>query len=181
MRRIYESEAIRRDDDDPFSPNEQRDRSGTPLAMRLFPSKTLGSTLIPGWLWNRAISIDIQTPQEEYPLGTDVPFVVTMKNGLPLPVTIPTRSSIVWTWEVDGVTEASHVELRNPPTENQGFTFERGERKAFRKRWTQTFRVAESKWERATAGEYTLGAGINVENAAEKGLYDETTIRLLES
>ncbi|MFP4529812.1 MAG: hypothetical protein ACLFNC_00820 [Halodesulfurarchaeum sp.] len=179
MRRIYESEAIRRDDEDPFSPNERRDRSTTPISMRLFPSKAIGRAFVPLWLRNRAISVDIRTPRDTYPLGTEVPFLVSMKNSLPVPITIPTRSAVLWTWDVDDVTEASHVR-RDPPTDNRGFTFERGERKTFRKRWFQTFRVAESEWEPATAGTYTIGAGINVENAAEKGLYSQTTVRLLE-
>lgn len=180
MRRIYESEAIRRDDEDAFSPGEKEDDGTEPLAMRMVPSTSLSRLLVPYWLRYRSVSIDVSTPQEAYPLGTDVPFVVRMKNVMPFPVTLPTRSPVLWTWDVDGVTEASHVTLRDPPREERGFTFERGERKTFRKRWTGTFRVSKSEWEPAEAGEYTIGAGINVEDAAEKGLYSQTTVRLVD-
>lgn len=179
MRRIYESEALHRDDEDAFSPGERRDRSGRSLSMRLFPSSWVSRTFVPTWLKRRSIRVDVSTPREEYPLGSDVPFVVTMKNELPLPVTLPTRSAVAWTWDVDGVTEASHVRLRDPPDGN-GFTFERGERKTFRKRWTQTFRVSKTEWEPAPAGEYTIGAGVNVDAAAERGLYGQTTVRIVD-
>lgn len=180
MRRIYESEAIHRDDEDGFVPGERRDRSNRPLAMRMFPSTWLSRTLVPGWLRNRSIAVDVSTPREEYPIGVDVPFVVTMKNVMPFPITLPTRSAVLWTWDIDGVTEASHVRLRDPPTDKHGFRFERGERKSFRKRWTQTFRVSRSEWEPVSTGEYTIGAGLNVDDSAEKGLYSQTTVRIVE-
>lgn len=180
MRRIYESEAIRRDEDDHFSPNEQRDRSHEPLAMRMVPSTWLSRVFVPYWLRYRSISISIETSREAYPLGADVPFVVTMKNAMPFPITLPTRSPVLWTWDVDDVTEATHVLRRDPPDEERGFTFERSERKRFEKRWNQTFRVSESEWVPADPGEYTIGAGFNVENAEERGLYSQTMVRLVE-
>ncbi|WP_306056769.1 hypothetical protein [Natronococcus wangiae] len=177
MRRIYESGALHRDDDEPFSPRE-REESFTPQAMRSIDSTGLSRLVVPNRVRHRAISIEVSTPQSTYPAGAAVPFQVAMRNAMPFPITIATESPILWTWEVDGVAEASHVPLHDPPYERGGFRFDRGERKRFRKRWQQNFRVADDEWESAEPGTYTIGAGLNVENAAEKGLYDETTVTI---
>lgn len=179
MRRIYESEAIRRDEEDAFSPGEKRDRSTKPLAVRMVPSTWLSRLFVPYWLRYRSVKINVTTPRDEYPVGADVPFVVTMRNVMPFPVTLPTQSPMLWLWDVDGVTEASHVDLRNPPDEERGFVFERGEEKVFRKRWPTTFRISKSAWEPASPGEYRIGARLNVEDAEAKGLYSQTTVRLV--
>lgn len=177
MRRIYESDAVHRDDEEPGSPAERRD--GTePQAIPWIDSSAWSRRLFPSGLRHWAISVSIETPQAEYRVGEYVPFRVTMKNALPIPVTIATRSPLLWTWEVDGVREANRAETRDPPAEQRGFAFQRGERKRFRKRWNGMFQITADEWERAEPGEYTIGAGINVENAAEKGLYSETTVQL---
>lgn len=178
MRRIYESSAIRRDDDEPFSPNE-RDSTYRPQAARSIPSAALTSYLLPAWVHRRAVSVDVSTPAEEFTTGGSVPFVVTLKNELPFPVVVATESAIQWTWDVEGHDEASHVPLHDPPAAGS-IRFDRGERKQFRKRWDQMFRVSESEWEPATAGEYTIGAGINVADPARAGLYDSAAIRLVD-
>lgn len=178
MRRIYDSEALRRDDG-PFSPNE-RESDEQPQAMQSIPSTKLSNSLVPLWLRFRAISVEVSTPHSEYPVDAGVPFSITMKNSMPFPITIPTSSPLLWTWDVDDVQEASHVQLRDPPAEERGFRFDRGERKRFTRRWQQKFRVSNSEWESAALGKYTIGAGINIENADKKGLYDETTIRIVQ-
>ncbi|WP_254767747.1 hypothetical protein [Salinilacihabitans rarus] len=176
MRRIYESRALHRDDDDPFSPNDGDDR---PQAMRSLNATALSRLLVPDRLRRRAVSVAVSTPRAEYPVDTPVPFSVTMKNALPFPVAIRTTSPVGWTWHVDGVPEASHVPLRDPPDEPGEFVFDRGERKQFTRRWQGVFRVDDAEWERAAPGEYVIGAGLNVEDAREAGLYDETTVRLV--
>jgi hypothetical protein len=178
MRRIYDSGALCRDDG-PFTPTEG-DTEERPQSMRSIDSSAWSRRLVPNWLRHRAISIDVSTPRTEYAAGDAVPFTVTMKNAMPFPITLRAVSPVLWTWDVDGVREASHVSLRDPPEEERGFAFERGERKRFTRRWQQMFRVSDSEWERAGPGEYTVGAGINVDNAAEKGLYAETTVRVVE-
>jgi len=176
MRRIYESAALRRDDDEPFAPNE---RDGArPRAFRSVPGAALSRLLVPEWLRYRAISLDVSTPRSTYPIGARIPVRVTMRNVLPVPVTIPTRSPVLWTWSIDGVREASRVPPRDPPDEAGAFGFERGERKRFERRWDQLFRVSDAEWEPAGPGTYTVGAGINVEDPAEKGVYAETTVRV---
>ncbi|SNZ02679.1 hypothetical protein SAMN06269185_0082 [Natronoarchaeum philippinense] len=177
MRRIYDSEALRRDDD-AFTPNE-RDDDDRPQSLRSINGGAWSRRLLPQRLCFRAIGVEISTPRTEFPEGEPIPFAVTMKNALPVPVSIRTNSPLLWTWNVDGDEEAARVPLRDPPDESGTFAFDRGERKQFRKRWRQLFRVTESEWEPAAPGEYTIGAGINVDDPAEKGLYDETTIRIV--
>lgn len=171
MRRIYGSGAPERDEEQEPPSESQR--------TRWVDRDALGRLLIPDWLRHWAISIEVSTPRSEYSVGAAVPFTVTMKNSLPFPVTIPTSSPLLWTWYVDGVEEASHVSLRDPPDRPREFSFDRGERKQFGKQWSQMFRVSDSEWDRAGTGEYTIGAGINVEEPGEKGLYDETTVRIV--
>lgn len=178
MRRIYESGALHRDDDEPFSPNE-RDVSEQPQSFRSIDSTRLSRLLVPMWLRCRSIGIDVSTPRSEFAVGEPVPFTVTMKNAMPFPISIPTRSPLLWTWNVDGATEASRVPLRDPPDEPGRFRFDRGERKRFRKRWSGMFRVSDSEWEPVEPGEYTIGAGLNVEDPADKDLYAETTVRVV--
>lgn len=178
MRRIYESGALHRDDDDPFSPGEA-DETRTHQAFRSVPGTALSRLLVPHWLRDRAISIEVSTPRAEFAVGTPVPFRVTMRNALPFPITITTRSPVLWTWEVDGLTEASSVQPWDPPDEPRAFTFDRGERKRFTRRWNGMFRVTESEWEPASPGEYTIGVGVNVEEPADRGLYGETNVRLV--
>jgi hypothetical protein len=103
-----------------------------------------------------------------------------MKNTLPFPIVLSTESPVLWNWDVDGVVEASQVPLQDPPDEQGTITFDRGERKQVRRHWQQMFRVSESEWKPAEPGEYTIGAGLNVDRAAERGVYDETTIQLHE-
>ncbi|WP_122090811.1 hypothetical protein [Halalkalicoccus subterraneus] len=178
MRRIYESDALRRDDGS-FTPS--RRRSSTPLqAMRSVNATALSRRLIPDGLRNRSLSVEVSTPRTEFSSGEVIPFRVTMTNSMPFPLTVRTRSPIPWTWSVDGAPEAARIALREPPDEPGEFRFGRGEHKRFEKRWQGLFRVSRSEWERAGPGEYAIGAGLNVEDAAGKGLYDETTVRIVE-
>ncbi|ADJ15787.1 hypothetical protein [Halalkalicoccus jeotgali] len=177
MRRIYESDALQRDEGG-FTPSERRHTD--PQAMRSVDGTALSRLLVPDWLRHRAISITVATPRTEYARGEAVPFRVTMRNTMPFPITLRTRSPRVWTWSVDGARDATRVSVRDPPAESGEFRFARGERKRFEKRWEQAFRVSKTEWERADPGEVTIGAGLNVEHATAKGLYDEVTVRLTE-
>lgn len=177
MRRIYESGALRRDDEDPYRPGE-RDERAEPQAMRTVPGGLASRLLVPRWLRFRALSVEVSTPRTEYDPGSPVPFAVEIENALPFPITVPTVSPVLWNWDVDGLTEASHV-YREPPDEQRGFRFDRGERKRFTRRWPQAFRVSDSEWEPAEPGEYTIGAGLNVDDPDRSDLRDETTVRVL--
>lgn len=177
MRRIYESNALRREDDDQFAPSE-RDRAARPRAMRSVPASWLSRLVVPRSLVHRAISVSIDAPATSYRVGEPVPFRVTVRNPLPVPVTVATRSAVPWTWSVDGLPEASHVPRYDPPAEAGELSFDRGERKRFTRRWHQRFRVTASEWEPADPGTYTLGAALDVADAAAKGLSDEVTVEI---
>jgi hypothetical protein len=171
MRRIYESGAIHRDDDDAFAPGE---RESGPQAMRSIDGTAWSRRLVPRWVRLRALSVTVDAPDRVD--GPAVPFVVTMSNALPIPVAVGTRSPRLWEWHVDDLPRASHVER---PLEGSGtIRFDRGETKRFRRRWDRRFRVSETEWEPAPPGEYTLGAALNVAGAAERGLEDGTTVRI---
>jgi hypothetical protein len=176
VRRIYDSPAVRRDDDDPHKPNE-RDQTTGPEAMRTVPSGLVSRLLVPQWLQFRALSVTLSTPQTEYDAGRPVPFAVEIENTMPFPVTVPSRSPVLWTWAVDGLPEASHV-YEQPPDEKRYFRFGRSERKRFTRRWQQMVQTTASEWEPVDPGEYTLSVDLNVDGAAEKGLTDETVIRI---
>jgi hypothetical protein len=179
MRRIYESSALHRDDDEPHAPHE-RETDAKPQAARSIHSAAWSRRLVPTRLRHYAVSVGIETPKTDFPPGEPVPFRVTMENAMPFPVTIETQSPLLWNWYVDGVEEAAHIPLQNPPDDPSGFTFDRGERKQFTRRWQQTFQVTDSEWEPAEPGEYTISAALNVPDANAKGLSAETTVRLLD-
>jgi len=177
MRRLFGMG--RPDDVDPFTPDDEDDRDHSQSA-RSVDSTLVSRRLVPRFLRRRAVSVSITTPETEYTLGTRIPFRVQMRNHLPVPVTLRTRSPVLWSWTVDGYPEASHVEQYDPPDEAGYLHFDQGERKQFSGRWTGHFRVTEREWEPAEPGEYTLGVGINVDGAADAGLTDDVTIRLVE-
>jgi hypothetical protein len=178
MRRIYESEALHRDDSDGFSPNERR--SDTKLqAMRWVNATALSRRLIPYGLRDRAISISISTPKTEYALGEQIPFRITMSNSMPFPITFRTRSPVLWRWHVDGLDEAARVSVRDPPEKEGEFRFDRGERKRFTRRWSQMIRISKTEWEPVEPGEYTIGASLNVETPSKRGLDAETTVEVV--
>lgn len=176
MRRIYDSEALDRDDDEPFQPNERR-RRAKPRASRTLPAKYLSDLLVPQRVRHRAISVDISTPRSTYESGTPIPFEVSMRNEFPFPVTLSARSPLLWYWHVDGHREASHVP-EEPSGESTPFEFDRGETKRFRRTWSGSFQRTRSEWEKAGRGEYTVGVEINVDDAEGKGLADRTTVRI---
>ena len=178
MRRIYESDALHRDADEAHAPN-QRERKTKLQAMRSVPSSTLSELLVPTRLRTRFVSVVVETPESEYPVGEPIPFLVTMRNHAPFPVSIPTASPLLWEWTVDGDAEGSRVSLRDPPDEPGSFAFDRCERKEFLKRWDQLFRVSDSDWVPADPGRHTIGAAINTVDADGRGLTAETTVEIV--
>jgi hypothetical protein len=176
MRRIYDSGALARDDEDPFQPGTRND-DRTPQAARSLPMKTLSGALTPTWLRHRAISVSVTTPGEAYAVGDPVPFTVRMKNALPVPISVPTRSARLWSWAVEGHRDASHV----PETASQDagvLEFGRGEWKEFGRTWHGLLQVDGAEWVAPDPGEYTISAAINVAAPAETGVSDETTIEI---
>ncbi len=177
MRRIYESDALARDEDDHFSPNGRS--SSRPQAMRSVNGSAWSKRLVPHAVRRRAISLDVSVPETEFRSETPVPFTVTMKNALPIPITIRTVSPRLWTWFVDDAPEAARTVTENPPEKTGELHFDRGERVRFHKRWSQLFRVTDHEWKPADPGEYTISVAINVDKPKRSGLYDETTVRIV--
>lgn len=174
MRRIDDSDALDRDDDDPFAPAE---REGTrPRAARSLPVERLTRLLLPAGLRARALRVRIDAP-ETITVGERVPFAVELHNPLPVPVSVETVSPVAWTWAVDGHREATH-DPETPPADPGRLVFDRGERKRFTRRWDGQFRVSDTEWEPAGAGTYALSAAINVADPAAVGLRAETTVRV---
>jgi hypothetical protein len=173
MRRIYGSGALRRDDGEPHAPTERDDQ---PQAARSINGRAWSDRLLPTWLRFRAVSVDIEAPDSPVPAGETVPFVVTLRNILPVPVSVSTNSPRPWTWYVDDIPEASHVD--SVPSEASSLRFDRGERKRFRRQWDGMFRVSDDLWERAPSGEYTVGVRLSVGDPVSRGLYSESMVRI---
>lgn len=177
MRRIYESSALRRDDDDPHAPR-QRDDETKPQALRSVPSGLLSRLFLPHWLRFRATSVAIATPEGPFAVGQPIPFTVTIKNALPVPITLPIESPIPWTWAIDGHRSASRIGDAERPDERRGFRLDRGERKQLTRRWSGSFKIGRREWEPATPGEHTISVGLNVPDPEGSGVYAETTVQI---
>lgn len=178
MRKIYESDALHRDDNDPTSP-DKRNRETKLQSFRSLPSTTISNTVTPHTIRKKAISLKIATNKEEYKQGTKIPFRVEMKNVLPIPVTLKTTSNLPWNWAINGATEAIQMDQNRPADQEGTFEFDRGERKKFTKSWDQMFQITEREWEEAPPGTYTISAAINVENPEQDGLYVETEVTIV--
>ena len=164
MRRIYESSALRRETG-PFTPNERRDDKGPSPPDS--DSTGLLDYVVPDFLRRRAITISVSTPEDVYAVDQPVPFQIELFNRMPFSISIETPTPLLWSWEVNGIPEASHVPQANPPEQTKRHTFKSGERKRFVKRWPQRFRVSPSEWERAEPGRYTVRSWLNVDASNE--------------
>ena len=178
MRRIYESDALRREEY-PFVPNERPDDQKGPSVPDSGGAGILDYVL-PKAIRSRAIEISVSTPEPTYEVNEPIPIWVELHNGMPFGVSIRTRTPLLWSWEVDGHEEASEIDLHDPPAESQKYEFASGERKRFVKRWPQRIRVSESDWRQVPPGEYTIGAWLNVDDAEKRGLTAETTVEVVD-
>jgi hypothetical protein len=178
MRRIYDSDALSRDDDETFKPREKRRREYRPQSFRSINSSSWSDRLVPHMFRRRSVSVRISTPDRTFEQGAPIPFRVYMKNSLPMPLSLKTRSPLLWTWSVDGHREASEVELATPPEESSRIQFDRSGRKRFDKSWDGMFRVSEQEWRPANRGEHTITVRLNVDDAESANLLDRTTVRI---
>lgn len=183
MQRIYESRALKRDDDDPLTPND-RSGSNRPTAglsngeYRTVDWKKLSHAVVPSAVRKRAISVEIETDAVSYDPDTPVQFQVVMRNLAPFPIVLVTETPVRWQWTVDSLPSASEVSDADPPATPKTFTFDRREIKTFDRIWRQRVRTGEHSWRRPEPGEHTIGAAINVVDADEAGLMAETTIEI---
>lgn len=176
MRRIYESDALKRDDE-AFTPREH-DGDTAVRSFRSIDATAWSDRLLPHPLRCRAVSIRVETPREQFEVGQPVPFRVSLHNSLPIPVTVRTSSPVLWTWSVDGLEEGSHVPVNDPPAEANKLRLDRGETLRFDREWSGLFRVSSREWEPPAPGEYTLEVWINAEGD-RAGLTDDTTVELV--
>lgn len=174
MRRIYESRALAYDDEDPYAPKRSDDAPDA--SRRAIDWQAASHALVPVRLRRRAIDVSLASDRDTYAPGETVHFEVSFRNRLPFPIVLRTDSPVRWTWRVDGLDEASHV-VEYPP-ETSLFSFARGERKAFGRRWRQRFQTGPRSWEPADPGEYTLSVRINTPDAETTGLSAETTVTI---
>lgn len=171
MRRIYESDAVVRDDH-PHTP-AARDDPGP----RTVDWAAASHAFVPVGLRDWAVAVDVETDRSTYRVGEPVRLRVAFRNRLPFPIRLRTTSPVLWRWAVDGAVEASTVEEPTPDRPG-AFSFARGERKTFTRVWNQSVRRTEREWEPVPPGEYTLSAWVNVDDPDGRGLAAETTVRV---
>lgn len=172
MRRIYESDALSRDDEDPFSPSESDERS-----RKMIDWEAASHAFLPVWLRDRAVSVDLETDKDEYAPDEAVRWRATFRNRFPFPVRIVTESPELWRWSVDGIARASEVPAR-VPDRTSVINFSRSERKVVERRWKPQIQVTEREWEPLESGTHTLSVALNVDRPAERNLASETTFTI---
>lgn len=174
MKRIYESSALERVEDDPFAPSRrEEDENGR----RSIDWDAFSHAFTPVAIRRRAIEVRVTTDRETYDRGDPVGIAVEFHNRLPFPIRLRTDSPRRWTWTVDGTPNASRVP-DDVPDRPAAFSFGRGERKRFHREWTQRIRVARDEWEPVDPGTYTIGAMVTCDDAADRGLADRTEIEI---
>ena len=178
MRRIYESDALRREEY-PFVPNERPDDGKGPSVPDAGGAGLLDYVL-PATVSYRAMEISVSTPKATYEVDKPIPISVEVHNSMPFGVSLRTRTPLLWSWDVDGNEEAAEIELHDPPAESGEYEFGSGERRRYTKRWPQRIRVSESEWRQVPPGEYTIGAWLNVEDAEDRGLTAETSVQIVD-
>ncbi len=104
MRRIYDSRALERSEDDPFVPNAA-DESGS----RTVDWAAFSHAFVPTAMRTRAISVTVSTDRDRYAPGDGVEIAVEFRNPLPVPIRLRTDSPNVWRWAVDGHDAASTI------------------------------------------------------------------------
>lgn len=177
MRRggVYDSDAVSRDDEDPFRPGEREDRDRSWVDW-----SNVSHALMPTRLRTWAIDVSVRTDRDTAAPGEEVGVRVELANRLPFPVVLRTRSPVRWFWAVDDVPSASHVADADPDGGPALLRFARRERKVFDRRWFGRFQETESRWSLAEAGDHEITAWINVGDATGRGLAASTTVRLEE-
>ncbi|ELY91166.1 hypothetical protein [Natrinema altunense] len=173
MRRIYDSRALERTNDDPFAPDEDEARDGP----RTIDWAAFSHAFMPTALRHRALAVSVSTDARRYESGDPVDITITFRNRLPFPIRLRTESPNRWLWTVDGLRAASKLPPA-VPDRPAAFAFTRGERKTFRRQWPQRIQVADDEWEPVDPGTYTIAVRIARADAADRGLVDSTTIEI---
>lgn len=171
MRRIYESDAVVRDEHPHTpAPTSTEGRSTVDWA-------ALSHAVLPERIRSRAVAVTVETDRETYRPGQPVGVRVTLRNRLPVPVTLRTRSPIRWQWAVDGVPGGSLLD-HPTPDHRATLSFRRRERKTFVRHWYQTIPESADRWRPVEPGEHVITAWINVNEPVARRLHAETTVNI---
>ena len=136
--------------------------------------------VVPAALAHRGVIISVTTDATTYAVGDPVEITVRLRNRLPVPVEVVTRTHRPWGWRVDGLLEASTERryVRETPT---AIGFRAGETKRATVRWNgRVRRVNETGLDRsvpADPGEHVISAFLPVEDPASRH-EAETRIRV---
>lgn len=184
MRRIYESDALHRDDD-PHTPSRtEGSGSGPTITANRNPSlidwSSASHALLPTWVRDRAIAVAVETDREVYERDEPVGIRVRLRNRLPFPITIRTPTRRRWDWTVAGERRAEVTGYEDAPAEPSLLSFYRSETKTFTRTWHKLFRTASDRWVPADPGTYEVAAFVDVEEPGRRGLYAATEIEIRE-
>lgn len=182
MRRIYESDALRRDDD-PHAPSDAEGRDPEPTVTgnrnpSVIDWSRLSHALVPTGLRDRAIEVTVETDRAVYDRDEPVGIRVRLRNRMPFPISIRTPTRRRWDWAVDGDRRAAGAEFEPAPADPSLLSFYRSETKTFTRRWHQRFRTAADRWEPAEPGTYEIAAFVDVDEPVRRGLDAATTIEI---
>ena len=136
--------------------------------------------ILPATLAHWAVTVSVTTDATTYAVGESVEITVQLRNRLPVPVEVITRTRRPWGWRVDGILEASDERryVRAAPTT---IGFRAGETKRATVRWDGRIRrVNENGLDRsipADPGEHVIAAFLPVEDPTPQH-EAETRIRI---
>ena len=132
--------------------------------------------VVPDAVALRGLSVEVRGP-ETVRLGEPARFWVSVRNRLPVAVSVTLPTSRLWGWQVDGVPEADERGYE-PPETGRTVRFARGERKAFTTTWDGRVRQASDEgdvWvDREGPRRFT--GYFAVEGWEERGLYDRIEV-----
>ncbi|WP_224448770.1 hypothetical protein [Haloprofundus salilacus] len=128
------------------------DEGGSSFAERL-------GQFVPQSLARRGLSVDVATDRRRYERGDPVELTITIRNRLPVPVTVATPKRRLWGWTVDGQLEGSD-EPRYLSDTPGSFAFRAKETKVIERTWNGHLkRVGDrTTWELPNPGVHEIGA-----------------------
>ncbi|QCJ46006.1 hypothetical protein [Haloprofundus sp. MHR1] len=145
------------------------DEGGRSFAERL-------GQFVPQPLARRGLTIRLAVERTRYERGEPVDLTITIRNRLPVPVTVTTPQRRLWGWTVDGLLEGSD-ESRYLSDSPGSFAFRAKETKVIERTWSGRLkRVADrTTWELPDPGVHELGAFVAT---GDGRLHDSVEIEL---
>ncbi|WP_224268067.1 hypothetical protein [Haloprofundus salinisoli] len=114
---------------------------------------------VPQPLARRGLSIRLSVERTRYERGEPIDLTITIRNQLPVPVTVATPRRRLWGWTVDGLLEGSD-EPRYLSDSPGSFAFRAKETKVIERTWSGRLkRVGDrTTWELPDPGVHEIGA-----------------------